>query len=267
MDQIKTTFWRQVDALARRVVEEGVPLSEIRLDIAGTELARLMRAVKQRISGVYKQISENCQAQGHEVLIPVFRAHLANLFNMAEWQLDPLVSERGAVTNRGFQSGEVRTSSGQLFTPERADRELLLLGNIYISPNNGNFLQQAKLNIERVFINQCQNVEQQRKIIEIVAGIKVNDLVYIEAIGGLAMFHLHQDICQQLNIVAMLAEEDRQSSRSGEMRAVTAPSGVVEIGKVVLVEQATHSKPKRSLSDQEIQAIKIDWDDIGWEEE
>ena len=272
-------FQREVNAVARRVIEEGIPLSDISLEVAGPELGRLIHAVKRRIIGVFRQIKENCNEHGHELVVPAFRTRIATLFNVAEWQLDPLMNERGSSQKAvGERVGEVRTTSGQLLTQERADKELLLLANVYIDKPNGDFLEQAKLTIERVFIGQCQNVHQQRKIIEIVANVGVKDLLYVETVGGLAMFNLNQDIFQQLNICSLLAEEDKQSSRSGQMRAVTAPSGVVSvpIGKIDLASRPGKSSPgrdkpsaqkKKSLSSDEIRALNLAWDDVDWNED
>ena len=251
--KVNEQFTAEVNALARRVVNEEIPLAEITLDVAGPDLARLMNAVRKKMIMVFAQIRETCLANGYELVIPAYRTRIATLFNMPEWRLDPLRGGDQEPLRTRSRGGEVRTISGQLLTQKRVDDELLLLGNIYINRPNGDFLSQARLHIERVFIGQCRNARQQRKIIEIVAGIGVKDLICMETVGSYVQFHLKQDIFQQLSIVSLLEDEDRH--------AVSR-----QVNAAVPVEPVRSVK-RKPLSSEDIQAINLDWDELGWTSE
>jgi len=181
-------FRRRVAGLARRVLTEKTPLNQIAVDAQEDARDRLVRAVQHRMLNLFAEIQLTCISIGDTSIVPAIRKRIADLFNLDEKRLAP--------------------------TAGRIEHELLHYGNLYLSLAEGDYLPRAKLLIETRFISHCQDVEQQKKVIKIVAAIRDRDLTYVGRLGGFALFRLNAAVWENLCISSLLNDEERQGAKT-----------------------------------------------------
>ncbi len=169
-------FQRRVADLTQTVIFKETPLDQLEIPEQGEARERLKSAIKRRIIATFDRIQTAKTAEGNTAIINPIRRRLAKLFNLEEDQFAPSIEQmRQELLNHGY-----------VYLPGIV---------VAISPD---CLEAVKIRIETVFIEQCQNVDQQRQVIRLTAGITDRDFKYIGRLGGYSLFKLKESILNKL---------------------------------------------------------------------
>ncbi len=177
-------FQRCVHDLMEQVLLNGTRLSEMTLASEEEERSRIISAVKRRAIAVFERIVKAKISAGDIGKLPRLKGRMAYLFEMEEEQLAP--------------------------TPQQMERVLVDQGIVYLFDLEGDWLAKVKLFIESKFIDRCNDLSQQKRVIQVVSQIREEDLTCLGKLGGVLIYRLNQALFKRLVVSTIVRDKNEK---------------------------------------------------------
>lgn len=205
--QPEEQFQQDVEGLTRRVLLEKVSLHEIRAVGESAEGEKLIHAVQQRIIQLFIKIKHSQRALGDTSLVPAIRKRIMRLYNLQDAQLGTPGEMVAVVPPKNGVSADA-SPAGQRISQQYLERELFFFGKLYLALSGPDLFEAAKQAILNKFIMQCEDGQQQERIVKIIENLNKADLTYLGTCKGFSVIQIDSEILDQLNIASLLTEDD-----------------------------------------------------------